>query len=135
LDQEFPTNLGLHLVIDNYGTHSHPDKAERFPFRPPSMHVERVVSLDERAEVNVALDSNAPFGFDVVVPDFAAKRGIEDFVARVISREQDGGERTQAANLCPQRSMHRVDCSAIVRAPVLPIASPILTTLVHPTSS
>src|SRR3982075_3071528 len=27
LDQEFPTNLGLHLVIDNYGTHSHPEVA------------------------------------------------------------------------------------------------------------
>ena len=24
LDQEFPANLGLHLVIDNYGTHRHP---------------------------------------------------------------------------------------------------------------
>ncbi len=27
LDQEFPANLGLHLVIDNYGTHSHPQVA------------------------------------------------------------------------------------------------------------
>src|SRR5580704_10900138 len=27
LDQEFPANLGLHLVIDNYGTHSHPEVA------------------------------------------------------------------------------------------------------------
>jgi transposase len=27
LDQEFPANLGLHLVIDNYGTHSHHEVA------------------------------------------------------------------------------------------------------------
>jgi len=27
LDQEFPTNLGLHLVIDNYGSHRHPEVA------------------------------------------------------------------------------------------------------------
>src|ERR1700687_4039888 len=27
LDQEFPANLGLHLVIDNYGTHRHPEVA------------------------------------------------------------------------------------------------------------
>src|SRR6202158_5958700 len=27
LDQEFPATLGLHLVIDNYGTHSHPEVA------------------------------------------------------------------------------------------------------------
>src|ERR1700687_733280 len=27
LDQEFPATLGLHLVIDNYGTHRHPEVA------------------------------------------------------------------------------------------------------------